>query len=422
MTASVHRFRSVLVTVAIGYFVWTLGFRIWESTFNNFAVEELGVNAAQMGLTHAIREVPGLLGFLAGFLALLLTEFHLAHLSLLLMGVGIWLTAGVHGFPALVAASLLMSTGFHFFMPANSSLVLMTVGQEEAPRVLGRLNSLSAAASVMGTLLIVGTLGRWGYRSLFQAAGIAVVACALFLLFFRTAPAPARRERRRPPLRRRYWLYYTLNVLFGSRRHIFTTFAVYLLIREYRVPAQVITVLYLLNSLMGTYLNQFFGQVVARFGERSVLSVNFALLALIFMGYLWVPQIPALAATVLPIPAFRIGSWLLFPALSATPALLILLALFVADNVLFGFSFALECYFQKIALDRGEITPNVALGQTFNHMAAVVIPVVGGVIWETVGPQYTFLAGILIALACLGLTQWMRVPRPALCPAPTAGS
>ncbi len=422
MTASVHRFRSLLLTVAIGYFVWTLGFRIWESTFNNFAVEEIGVGAAQMGLTHAIREVPGLLGFLAGFLALLLTEFRLAHLSLLLMGVGIWLTAGVHGFPALVAASFLMSTGFHFFMPANSSLVLMTVGQEAAPRVLGRLNSLSAAASVMGTLLIVGTLGRWGYRSLFQAAGIAVVACALFLLFFRTAPAPARRERRRPPLRRRYWLYYTLNVLLGSRRHIFTTFAVYLLIREYRVPAQVITVLYLLNSLMGTYLNQFFGQVVARFGERSVLSVNFALLALIFMGYLWVPQIPALAATVLPIPAFRIGSWPLFPALSATPALLVLLALFVADNVLFGFSFALECYFQKIALDRGEITPNVALGQTFNHVAAVVIPVVGGVIWETVGPQYTFLAGILIALACLGLTQWMRVPRPALCPAPTAGA
>jgi hypothetical protein len=96
------------------------------------------------------------------------------------------------------------------------------------------------------------------------------------------------------------------------------------------------------------------------------------------------------------------------------------MGLFVADNVLFNFSFALDCYFQKIALDRGEITPNVALGQTFNHVAAVIIPIVGGLIWETVGPQYTFGAGILIALVCLGLTQWMRVPRPALCPAPTS--
>jgi len=53
-------------------------------------------------------------------------------------------------------------------------------------------------------------------------------------------------------------------------------------VREYRVSAQVITLLYLINSLMGTHLNQAFGKVVARFGERSVLTVNFALLALIF--------------------------------------------------------------------------------------------------------------------------------------------
>lgn len=416
------RYRSILITVALGYFVWTLGFRIWESTFNNFAVEEIRVNAAQIGLIHSIREIPGLLGFLAGFLVFLLTEFHLAHLSLTLMGVGILLTAGVHGFPALVAAVFLMSTGFHYFMPANSSIILMTVGPEEAPRVLGRLNSLSAAASVMGTLVIFGTLGRWGYRSLFQVVGLVVIGCALLLLFFRPAPARARPPRRNAPLRRRYRLYYTLQVLFGSRRHIFTTFAVYLLVREYHVTAQVITLLYLIHSLLGTYLNQAFGWVVARFGERPVLTVNFGLLALIFLGYLWIPQIPALASVVFHIPGLSIGPWMLFPSFPATPALLILLGLFVADNLLFNFSFALECYFQKIALDRGEITPNVALGQTFNHVAAVIIPFVGGVIWETVGAKYTFLAGIGIALAALGLTQWMRVPRPVLCPAPTSPS
>lgn len=416
------RYRSVLITVALGYFVWTLGYRIWESTFNNFAVEEIGVGAAQIGLIHAIREVPGLLGFLAGFLALLLTEFHLAHLSLALMGVGILLTAGVHGFPALVAAAFLMSTGFHFFMPANSSIVLMTVGPEEAPRVLGRLNSLGAAASVMGTLVIFGTLGRWGYRPLFQVVGLAIIGCALLLLFFRRPPARARPPRWSAPLHRRYWLYYTLQVLFGSRRHIFTTFAVYLLVREYRVTAQVITLLYLFNSLLGTYLNQAFGQVVARFGERRVLTANFALLAFIFMGYVWIPQVPGLASAIMQVPELQIGAWVLFPAFPATPALLILLGLFVADNLLFNFSFALDCYFQKIALGPEEITPNIALGQTFNHVAAVIIPLVGGVIWERVGAQYTFLAGIVIALAALGLTQWMRVPRPEFCPVPTAGS
>lgn len=72
--------RSIFATVAIGYFAWTLGYRIWESAFNNFAVEEVGVQAAQMGLVHAIREIPGLLGFLRGMLALALTEVRLVNL------------------------------------------------------------------------------------------------------------------------------------------------------------------------------------------------------------------------------------------------------------------------------------------------------------------------------------------------------
>ncbi|MCS7281746.1 MAG: MFS transporter [Anaerolineae bacterium] len=413
--------RSVFVTVAIGYFVWTLGFRIWESAFNNFAVEEIGVRAAQIGLVHAIREIPGLLGFLGGILALVLTEVRLANLSLALMGIGILATAWVGQFPSLVGAALLMSTGFHFFMPANSAYVLLSVGPQEAPRMLGKLGSLGAAASVLGTLIIFATLERWGYRSLFWAAGLGVLLVGLALLALGRQPARPARERRRTSLRRRYWLYYTLNVLFGSRRHIFTTFAVYLLVREYGVTAQTLTLLYLLNSLMGTYLNQTFGKIVARFGERSVLTFNFALLALIFLGYVVVPQAQGLSEPTFHIPALTIGDWVFFPAMDASPALLILLGLFIADNVLFGLSFALECYFQKIALSPAEITPNVAMGQTFNHVAAVIIPVVGGILWETVGFQATFLAGIGIALLCLGLTQWMRVPGPAACPIAVPG-
>ncbi|RME38293.1 MAG: MFS transporter [Thermoflexia bacterium] len=398
-----------------------MGYRIWESTFNNFAVQEVWVQAAQIGLVHAIREIPGLLGFVGGFLALALTEVRLANLSLALMGVGILTTAWVGRFPSLVGAALLMSTGFHFFMPANSAYVLLSVGPEEAPRVLGKLGSLGAAASVVGTLVIFATLERWGYRSLFRAAGLGVLVVGLILLALGQQPAGARRERRRAPLRRQYWLYYTLQVLFGSRRHIFTTFAVYLLVRTYGVTAQTLTLLYLLNSLMGTYLNQTFGKIVARFGERSVLTVNFTLLALIFVGYLLVPQAQELSGVAVRIPALAVGDWVFFPAMDASPALMVLLGLFIADNVLFNLSFALECYFQKIALHPGEITPNVALGQTFNHVAAVIVPVVGGLLWETVGYQATFLAGIGIALLCLGLTQWMRVPCPAASPAVAVG-
>jgi hypothetical protein len=38
---------------------------------------------------------------------------------------------------------------------------------------------------------------------------------------------------------------------------------------------------------------------------------------------------------------------------------------------------ALQSYLQKIAIHPQEITPNVSLGQTINHIAAVIIPLVG---------------------------------------------
>jgi predicted MFS family arabinose efflux permease len=410
-----RRTRNALIVITLGNLLIALGFGLWRAIFNNFAVEELGVRADQIGLIQAIREVPGLMGFLVGLLALVLAEMRISGFSMLLMGAGIFLTAMARDTTGLVAATLVMSVGFHFFYSSNSSAVLLTVGPDEAPKVLGRLNSLGSLAAVVGTLFIFATLDAWGYRALFQVTGAVVVIGGLALLPFGRQPVRIQRARHRTPLRRRYWLYYALQFMMGSRRHIFTTFAVFLLVQEYGVTAQIITLLFLVNNLIGTYLHQAFGRIVTRFGERRVLMVNFALLTLVFLGYVLVPMLSALAAPTFLVPEVSTGEWVLFPAFPITPGLLILLVLFVVDNVLFGFSIAVETYFQKIALGPEEITPNVSLGQTINHVAAVIVPVVGGQVWEAAGAQYTFLVGVVVALLSLALVQRMhkhgKVPR-----------
>jgi len=407
-----RRIRAALIVIMLNNLLMSLGFGIWQSVFNNFAVEELGFRADQIGLTQAIREIPGLLGFLVGVLALLVVEMRIAGIAMVVMGVGIFMTAAVHDLAGLVVATLVMSVGFHFFYTSNASAALLTVEPDEAPKVLGRLNSVGALAGILGMLFIFATLGAWGYRTLFQVAGAAVVIGGLVLLPFGRQPVRIQRTWRRTPLRRHYWLYYALQFLMGSRRHIFGTFAVFLLVQEYRVTAQTITLLFLINSLIGTYFHQAFGKFVARYGERWVLGGHFVLLALVFLGYTVIPTLGVLETPTLQVPGVNVGGWVLFPAFPATPGLLILLGLFVVDNVLFGFSIALESYFQKIALGPEEITPNVAMGQTINHIAAVVVPVVGGIVWETLGAQYTFLAGVVIVLSSLVLTLQMQTPRP----------
>lgn len=63
---------------------------------------------------------------------------------------------------------------------------------------------------------------------------------------------------------------------------------------------------------------------------------------------------------------------------------------------------------QKIAVSPQEITGNLSLGQTIDHIAAVIIPVAGGIMWEAFGARYTFLVGLAIVVVALMLTTRMH--------------
>jgi predicted MFS family arabinose efflux permease len=404
--------QRTLIVIALSTLLMSMGFRVWQSIFNNFAVEDLAIQAEQIGVVQAVREIPGLVGFLVGMLALVLIEMRIAGISVIVMGAGIILTGSAQNFAGLLAATLFMSVGFHFFSSSRSAALLLTVGREEAPQILGRFNSLGAIASVVGTAFIFATLDAWGYRTLFRILGAVVMIGGLALLPFGQQEARLQRTGWRTTIRRRYWLYYVLQFLGGSRRHIFTTFATFLLVQEYQVTGQVVALLFLINSLVGTYLHQALGKIVGSYGERRVLTVNFGLLVFIFLGYALIPLSQALAEPTFEVPQVALGTWVLSPAFAATPGLLILLVFFIVDQILFGFSIALQSYFQKMAVSPQEITPNVSLGQTINHMAAVVIPIVGGSLWVLVGAQYTFFFGVLVALLALWLTQYMHITPP----------
>jgi predicted MFS family arabinose efflux permease len=376
--------RLALTMIVLNNLLIVLGYQLWRALFNNFAIDHIGVRADQIGLIQSIREVPGLLGFAVGMVALVMSEMRIAGLSVILLGIGILTTGGAQNLTGLLASTLVMSVGFHFFMPSNSSALLQLAGEEEAPRLLGRLNSLGALIALVSAGIVFLTLDALGFRTLFTITGAVLIVAGLVLLPWNRRTDRSARTKQRTPIRRQYWLYYVLEFLMGSRRHIFTTFAVFLLVREHQVSAQTVALLFAVNNLLGTFLFSQFGKIVVRFGERRVLTFNFACITVVFLGYAYISWLPALYL------------------------------LFVADHVLFGFRIAVEAYFQKIALFPHEITPNLSLGMTINHIAAVIIPVVGGVVWETLGGRYTFLIGVAIVVVSLVLVQWVRTERASV--------
>lgn len=377
MSEMVRENRRILVYLLVSNFMLYFGFSVWQAMFNNFAVEELGVGPGSVGWIQAVREIPGLVGFLVGLLALFLSEVRIMALSVVLLGVGTWMTGRATSVPFLLLSTLVMSVGFHFFYPSNNAVVLMTVEKRHAPKSLGQLSSLGALATLAATGTVYLLAGPWGYRRLFMIVGGLVAAGGLLLL----PPGNVKEglpRHRQVILRRRYWLYYTLTFLMGSRRHILTTFAVFLLVRKYGISVQTTATLFLINSLINTYAMQLVGRLVGRLGERLMLSVASGTLIFVFLGYAYVTYLPAL------------------------------FVLYVLDNILFGFNLALTTYFQKIAIAPQEVTSNLSVGQTIEHIAAVVVPVIGGTVWEMFGSQAPFLVGVGIALISLTLTQFIR--------------
>jgi len=79
--------------------------------------------------------------------------------------------------------------------------------------------------------------------------------------------------------------------------------------------------------------------------------------------------------------------------------------LYVLDHIFFSFAMGIKTYFQKIA-DPRDIAASAAVGFTINHIAAVILPVIGGMLWM-VNYKIPFLAGAMFSFISLCLVQFI---------------
>jgi MFS family permease len=56
-----------------------------------------------------------------------------------------------------------------------------------------------------------------------------------------------------------------------------------------------------------------------------------------------------------------------------------------------------------------EHTATLSMGVAMNHVAAVAMPLTGGVLWATLGHRWTFMVGILAA--ALSVLAVLRLPK-----------
>ena len=350
-------------------------FGVWSALINNFAIEQAAFNGADMGALQSLREVPGFLSFTVIFLLLVFREQTLAIVSLLVMGFGIVITGMLPSFWGLCITTLIMSIGFHYFEAINQSLQLQWLGKKEAPEMLGKLISVGAISSLFAYGMVYIALEYAGVSmlSVYVIGGGVTMLLAVFA-WTQFPHYPAKVEQNKHlVLRKRYWLYYVLVFMSGSRRQIFVVFAGFLMVEKFGFSASQIALMFLANMVANIYIAPKIGRLISRIGERRTLTIEYIGLILVFVGYAVVES----------------ASWAV--------------ALYILDHLFFAMAIAMKTYFQKIA-SPADIAPTAGISFTISHIAAIVVPIGFGVIWLH-SPSAVFYAGAGMAAVSLVLAR-----------------
>ena len=381
--AHLPAWRQPVVLLFLMAIAMPLSFATWSALLNNFVIEAAAFDGQDIGWLHTVREIPGFLAVGVIVVILFVREQTLAMISLALLGVATAITAMFPSIGGLLFVTLISSIGFHYYETVNQSLQLQWLPKDRAPQVLGQLIAAGSAAT-LGVYVLIDLL--WDslnltYHMIYMAAGGATLLIVGFcVLAFPQFESP-NPQVKKMVLRRRYWLYYALQFMSGARRQIFVVFAGFMMVERFGYSVDQITRLMMVTLVANMALAPVLGRIVARFGERNAMAVEYVGLTLVFLAY----------------GGLYWFGW----------GVLLAAALYVINNIFFALALALKTYFQKIA-DPGDIAPTAAVAFTINHIAAVFLPAGLGYLW-LISPGAVF--GLAAAMAFVSLCLALMIPR-----------
>lgn len=368
-----------------------LSMGLGEISFNNFLSDTYHMDAMSRGELEFPRELPGFL--VAAFAGILFfwSELKMAALSMALMAVG-FMGLGIYGslYGLMLTSMIIWSIGMHLQMPVTRTIALRLAREGRGATMLGRLGGIQTGAAILGSILLWMGLGgtSLGYLPVFALAALVALAGVYCYLAMRPIDG---HTGNRPTfiIRKRYTLFYLLNILFGARKQIFITFGPWVLISIFDKPVSTIASLHLIASVIGMFFAPQLGKLIDRFGERLVLMIDAVLLVGVCLGYGFAAEM-------------GLGAW----------AVDLIYASFVLDLVLFNVSIARTTYASKIVVKKDDLTATLSLGVTIDHAVSMSIPTLGGLVWVVYGYQYVFVGAAVVAVLTLVATSFISVTPP----------
>lgn len=379
--------RDFSLFLLVGFLAGIAG-GINATIFNNYLNDVYHLTADVRGLVELPRELPGLLIVFVLALLSVLGDIRMAAIGMLAASLGM-LGLGLFSpnFTVMLAWMMVFSLGTHIVMPLSASIGMSLSKPEAYGSRLGRFSAYSLTATIVGYGVVwTGfTFFHMSYAIAFVIAAVFYVMASFVLQSMHRKQTQIRRVRF--AFRKRYTLYYCMSVVNGARKQIFLTFAPWVLIQVFHLDAPTFAILGVIIATVSIMTRKMVGKAIDRLGERFVLSVEAVLLVVVCMGY-------AFAAELVPLSI----------------AVVIIATCYIIDNSMSAVEMARSTYVKKIALEPGDVMPTLSAGVSFDHVVAMSIPFLGGILWKTMGYQYVFLAAAFIGVLNLILSLQIRIP------------
>ena len=371
---------GLLILLAIAM---PIAFSTWVALLNNFVIEVSGFSGVEIGWLQSVREIPGFLAVCVIFILFFISEQRLAYISLALLALAVAITALFPEFKGLIITTLISSIGFHYYETVNQSLQLQWLKKETAPSSIGWIVAAGSGSAffVYIAIIILWLNLNFNYFFIYFFAGLLCLLIVVFCFFYYPQFQIGKKQRLAIVVKRRYWVYYTLQFFSGARRQIFVVFASFMMVEKYGFDVHQITLLLLANFLINIFMAPLIGRFIEKFGERLSLIVEYFGLMVIFLLY----------------AGLYYFDW----------SYIVASILFIADHMFFGLAFAMKTYFQKIA-DSEDFAPTAAVAFTINHISAVFLPVLLGYIWIHNNSAVFYLAAVL---SFISLVVAILIPR-----------
>ena len=155
-------------------------------------------------------------------------------------------------------------------------------------------------------------------------------------------------------LRKEYKLFYWLNILYGTRKQIFLTFAPWVLVTIFNQKTQVIAILLATGGLIGIFFKPFWGRLLIA-GVKDLSSAR----------KLW---------------CLSLSAWVMVfqSNFLRNCRLLVAFACYVLDQLLMSVGMARATYLQKIAVAPEDVAQTLTMGVTMDHFFSISVAIFGG--------------------------------------------